>query len=335
MNAISARPGHGNFNHDAYDPADLEAVSSPTAGAIRMDAGEAMFFSRQLDYVKSRTYDRLYPALAGLRMVPITSDVPSNAETFSYRAWDKVGMAKLIANYSQDLPRVDVLARETTVKLRDIGDSYGYNIREIRAAQYANVAIDAKRAEAARRGIELKLNQLALTGDANVGLVGMLNHPNIGTVTVTGGWATATSDQILADLNAMYNGVITQSNNIHQPNTLVLPPVLRSILFQRYVGSTAVTTIGQFFMGQMSSSLGGANFAIETAVELSAAFSPTGANMAVVYERSEDNMSLEVPERFEQHPAQQRVLEWVVPCTARVGGFVLYRPLSILTASGL
>ena len=335
MNAISPRPGHGNFNHDAYDPIEADAIERTGAGACRMDAGEAVFFARQLDYVKARTYDRLYPAMAGLRMVPITSEVPANAETFSYRSWDRTGMAKLIANYSQDLPRVDTMARETTVRLRDIGDSYGYNMREIRAAQYANVNLETRRAEAARRGIDQKLNQMALTGDANVGLVGMLNHPNIGTVTTTGGWATATPDSILADLNAMYNGIIAQSNNIHQPNMLVLPPVLRSILFQRYVGSTAVTTIGQFFMGQMSSSLGGAAFSIETAVELSAAFSPTGANMAVVYEKSEDNMSLEVPERFEQWPAQQRVLEWVVPCTARVAGFVLYRPLSILLASGL
>lgn len=326
-----------NYHHQRYDEDDFARIEAG-ADAVRMDAGEVAFFSRQLDYIKTRTYDRLYPGLSGLRIVPVSNDVPIYAESFTYRSWDVIGLAKIIANYAQDLPRVDIKGREYSARVRALGASYGYNMQEIRASQALNLNLDGRRAEAARRSIETKLNQIALNGDARYGLLGLLNHPNVGQTVVTGNWKTATSDQILADLNAMYNAVITQSYNIHQPNVLVLPPQIRTILFQRYIGANADRSIGRYFLDQMNAGLGGTvngNFSIESAVELSAAYSPSGTNMALMYERDENNLTLEIPERFTQWPAQQRVLEWIVPCTARCAGVIIYYPLALTSAVGL
>ena len=78
--------------------------------AMRFDSAEdaAVFFARELDYIKTQTYDRLYPEFTALQMFPVTHEVPEGAETVTYYSYDKTGMAKIISNYATDLPRVDV-----------------------------------------------------------------------------------------------------------------------------------------------------------------------------------------------------------------------------------
>ena len=76
-------------------------------------------------YIKSQTYDRLYPEFTALTLFPVTHEVPEGAETVTYYSYDKTGMAKIISNYATDLPRVDVKGEPTTVPVKSIGDSYG------------------------------------------------------------------------------------------------------------------------------------------------------------------------------------------------------------------
>jgi len=86
--------------HLHYDEADVVAVGqfqqNSGADLIRQDAG--IFTARQLDYVRTRTYDRQLPPMKGLTLVPPSSDVPEWAETITYSVYSSVGISKLIAN---------------------------------------------------------------------------------------------------------------------------------------------------------------------------------------------------------------------------------------------
>ena len=64
------------------------------------------------------------------------------------------------------------------------GDSYGYNYVELEHARMANVNLEARKALSARRGIDLKLNNIAWFGDAEHGILGFINNPNIANVTI-------------------------------------------------------------------------------------------------------------------------------------------------------
>lgn len=55
----------------------------------------------------------------------------------------------------------------------------------------------------------------------------------------------------------------------------------------------------------------------------------------VCYRRSPDALEAIVPQEFEQFPAQERGLEFVVPCHAKCGGVVLYYPLSMAYGDGI
>jgi len=139
------------MEHMHYDQADLAGVQAfaPTMGGLREDEG--IYAARELDYVKSRTYDKKLPPMKGLQLVPQSSEVPEWAETYTYKVYDQVGIAKIIANYADDLPRVDVYGQEVTARIKDIGDSYGYNVGALRASMAMRTSLPTRRAAAARR----------------------------------------------------------------------------------------------------------------------------------------------------------------------------------------
>ncbi len=59
-------------NHTEYDNDDLNAIRA--SGILREDAveygGSSLYFARQLDYVKTTAYQRLYPELKSSTLVP-------------------------------------------------------------------------------------------------------------------------------------------------------------------------------------------------------------------------------------------------------------------------
>ena len=133
-----------NNPSDFYDQADFLALKNSNIPAtlagspgMRFDSADAaaVFFARELDYIKSKTYDKQYPEFTALQMFPVTHDVPEGAESFTYYGYEKTGFAKIISNYATDLPRVDIKGEAKTGYVKGIGDSFGYNIQEMRASR--------------------------------------------------------------------------------------------------------------------------------------------------------------------------------------------------------
>src|SRR5262249_19550617 len=111
----------------------------------RFDAGESIFFARQLEYIRPGLFEVLYPDLIGKKIVPVNNSVNTGAEEYTYRAYDRTGKAIVIKNYSQQSPRVDVQGKESTAQIRGLTDSYGYNLQELRAAMYAQLPLDVRK----------------------------------------------------------------------------------------------------------------------------------------------------------------------------------------------
>ena len=85
-------------NQMNYDANDLRVIEN----SGHMDANESIFFARQLEYVKAQTYDIKYPAMNALNLFPVDTSAGAGAKTITYRQYDSVGAAKVIANYAQD-----------------------------------------------------------------------------------------------------------------------------------------------------------------------------------------------------------------------------------------
>lgn len=330
-----------------YDQADYAALRASNLmpalkedRTCRFDSAEdaSIFFARELDYIKSKSYDKIYPEFTALNNFPITHEVPEGAETMTYYSYEKTGFAEIISNYATDLPRADVKGSPTTAYVKSVGDSYGYSIQEMRASRMAGKSLDTRKAESARYAIDRKTNEIAFAGDKKHNLMGMLSSDNnipLYTLTTIDGktsWKEKSAAEILADINGMfaYQSHITQ--DVERADILALPPSVYIDISTRQIPNTGYTV--KKFLLENAPYLKD----IISAPELSAEntiTNPYSVNVAMLYTNSVEKFSLEIPMAFYQYPLQNRNLEVIVPCEERVAGIVLYYPLSALLAVGV
>lgn len=305
------------------------------AMGYRADANETAAFARQLEFIKTQTYDIRYPNLKARKFIPVDSSVPSGAESFTWRAWDWMGMAKILANYADDLPKVDAQAAEVTQGIKSLGAQYGYTLQDLRAAAMApGMNLDTRRAFAARRAIENKVEQIAAKGDSAAGLPGMINNANVplllaGGGTITGDWAHSTPTQILNDMHAIANKIVVTTKETHIPDTMLLPLALYAIISTVAMSVNDNRTILDVFLQN--------NPYIRNVDQW--VFLDTGdvagtGNRIVCYEKSNEVLELVIPQEFEQLPPQPKGLSFEVPCHARNGGVSVRYPLAMIYADG-
>jgi len=301
----------------------------------RLDASETVFFQRELEAVKSKTYDVKYPELKCRRLIPVSFDAGAGAESIVYQQYDQVGMAKIISAYGSDLPRADIVGKEFVAKIKSLGCSYGYNIQEIRNANMAGKPLQSRKAAAAKRAILQKENNIAYFGDASTGLVGFLNNPNVTQTVVPNGvsasplFADKTPDEILADLNGAANFIVESTNGVEIPDTLLLPLAQYNYIKSTPRSANSDTTILQYFLDN-----NGYIKTVEWVNELKGVGNG-GVDVMVCYRRDPDVLTLEIPQDFEQFPEQEQGLEYVVPCHQRIGGVLVYYPMAVNIVSGI
>lgn len=314
-----------------YDAADLRAIES----SGRLDANESVFFARQLEYVKSQTYDIKKVPLAALTIFPVDTSIPEGATTHTYRQYDTVGMAKVIANYANDLPRADVVGKEFTFPIRSIGNAYGYNVQEIRSAAFTGMNLNARKASAAQRAHAETINRLAFFGDADHGIPGLLNNSNIPEVTLladgTGSsktFASKTADKIVRDVNSLINRILTQSKGVHRATEVWMPVEQYALIATTQNSVASDTTILQFLQQVHP----GVTF--RSVVELDGA-GAGGTDRMMALENSMDNWQLNIPMMFRQYAPQQKGLEFEVPCESRMAGVTVEYPLAMAFSDGI
>ncbi len=318
-----------------YDERDLAVIQA----SQRLDANESIFFAQELEYVKARTYDVKYPELTAIRNIPVSTEAGPGAETIKYYQYDAVGFARIIANYATDLPRVDLVGKEFNSPVKSIGASYGYSIQDIRAARMAGKPLEQRKANAARRAVDQEINRIAYFGDAKHNLKGFITHDNITDYTLPNDGVDAEEaastkfidkdpDKVLRDLNGMVAKMLELTQNVERPDTLALPHTVHADLASRPRSSTSDTTILEFFLKNNPYVKN-----VEVIPELAGA-GTDGVDICMMYSKSSDKLTLEVPQPFEQFPPQPEGLEFVIPCHARCGGTIIYYPLSIIRAEG-
>jgi hypothetical protein len=301
----------------------------------RLDSGESIFFARELEHVKTQTYDVRYAELKARSLLPVSGEAGPAAESITYYQYDSVGVARIIGSYAKDLPRADVRGKKFTSPVESLGDSYGYTLQDVRAAAKAGKPLEQRKANAARRAIEQQINTIALFGNADYNLPGFLTNPNVPVSNAStkdaGGtaWANATPDEILADLHGLANGIVSLTKGVEQPTTLLLPLAQFTLISSKRVSTLDSTTILKAFL-EASPFIKEVDWVNELAGAGAAS-----SDIAVAYRRHPDAVTLEIPQDFEQLPVQEVGLEYEVPCHARIGGTVIYYPLSVAILEGI
>ena len=340
--------------HTHYDSTELKTLrNSAIPAAImasegtRFDSAEdaSVFFARELDHIKAQSYDVEYPELTALTLFPISSEADPGAETITYYTYDKSGLAKVIDNYSTDLPRADVNGKPSLAIIKSIGDSYGYSAQEMRASRLAGKSLDVRKAESARYQIDNLTNKIAWAGDDESGLMGVLSTgQNIPLFAITAGaeskktsWLEKTADEILMDVNGMQKQVAKVTKNVERPDTLCVPADVYMDISTRRIPDTS-TTVKAFLLEHapyLKDIVSAAELDADSVETNPYAAATNGQGVAFLFKNDARKLSLENPMPFYQYPLQVRNLETVVPCEARTAGVIVYYPLSALIAVGV
>lgn len=299
-------------------------ITSPRNDSMHLDANETGFIAKQLEYVQAQVYDVEYAPAEARSFIPVDTSVPSGAETFAYDQWDKTGLAKIIANYADDLPSVSAFVTRIPAVCKSLGASYDYSIQDIRAIQFARSRLDEKRIQAAQASIEYSIDHIAAFGNSEHGLTGFLNSSAVPVVPLpNGNWTASTSaDLMLADLTAFANAVVANTKKRHKPNTMLLDTQSYGYLL-RPVGADFGRTVMSAFL---------TNNPYITSIDQWGLLDTADANGTgprwVCYEKSPLVVGLVISQEFEQLPPQAKNLAFHVPCHARIGGTVFYIPLA-------
>ena len=342
-----------NQKHMRYDQNDYDALLASNIPAslvgvrsMNFDDAEAasVFFARELDFVKSQSYDVEYPEFTALSLFPMSSEVDPGAETVTYYSYDKTGLAKIISNYATDLPRADVKGKPATAIIKSLGDSYGYSIQEMRASRMAGKSLDTRKAESARYQIDYLNNKIAWNGDAETGLKGVLSTDNdVPLYTVANGakgttsWADKTEDEILADITGMLKQMATVTKKVEKPDTLALSSDAYIEIQNKRIEGTATTVLKyiQDNIPDIKQIVACPELDADSVETNPYAAASDGKAVALLFKNDSRKLSIENPLPFMQYPIQTQGLEVVVPCEARTAGAMIYYPMSLLIAVGV
>ncbi len=300
----------------------------------RLDASESFWFARELESIKAQILVREIPEFKGRSLVPVASGVPAGSAVYTYQELDEVGIAAFINGFAKDLPRVDVVGRETSSPIRPIGAAYGYTTANIRQARLTGRSLPLAKAEAAMRAIEAKIDLTCQVGDVPQGIRGLFTLVGTNTYVIPNGgagsplWSTKTADEILADLQGFGHRASVVTNEVHPSDTIAMSIDQYNIIATKRINSASDRTVLEHFLATSPY--------IKQIVPWYACVGrgASASTRMVAFRR--DPMCIEqiVPMEYTQSEPQPDGLSYVVPCEAEVGGVVAYRPLSITYADG-
>jgi hypothetical protein len=307
-------------------------LNNPT----RLDRAESAFFARETEYVKARTYDAKPKGLKAFSLIPVSTEAGPGVSEITFRRFTGTGFAKIIADYAKDFPRVDVYGVEESVKVKSLGDSYGYNIKEIRMSMRSGKRLDQRRAAQARRAHDEKVNQMAFWSQPEDGTRGLLDYPGVTEATIPAdgagaskAWNTKSVDQILRDIDILLDAVSIPTYGREEADTLLLPPAAYRLLTHTRLGDNTITLL-KYIQDNYKDVI----TKIDWLNELSGA-GTGGANRIMVGKFDEEHITLETPQPFEQFEAEKDGMEFTIPCHSECAGVIIYHPMAFAFADGI
>ena len=321
----------------------LRGASSGVFDNKRVDADETMMIALALEDMRSKTFEAEYPELKARQVLDVDHDIDPGAETFSYVEEDWAGDVKIIADngYADDFPSVEVKGQKKTHFIVSIGNHYNYTLQDIRRAAFSGRPLDAKKAIAQRRRFEMGQDRIAALGSGDERIpFGLLNRTVgttagtiRGTAVTSASFADGTADAIamVSDLNKAVAAMVTDSEEIYEPNTLVLPTAVYLRLHHTTTtDGTAESAAARFLKtnGMVSKIM---------PWNLLKGVDGAGANQSrgLLMSAQPDVASLVIPQEFEVFAPQQNNLAWKVLAHGRTAGTVIYRPLGLRYLTGI
>lgn len=211
------------------------------------------YFVNQLDNLDKKLYEPLYNVTWGRDIALRTGITMANESTSFIRSnIGSIGTQNAqgkpwISPNTTTLPGVSVNGERVVLPLRLLGQEISYTSVELERSQLTAQPIDVQKFNAMNILYQMNTDEMIYVGDTAVGAEGLLNSSlvSVGSA-ATGSWATATPDEILADVNEMIEAAWAASGYSVCPDKVLLPPTKFAYLASQKVSNAGNISILQF-----------------------------------------------------------------------------------------
>lgn len=307
----------------------------------RLMTGDAMqanlgFVTSQTAYVEAGVYRMRYPEIQYPGLIPVDYSAPEWIKTVDYYSMDVVGKAEWIADRSNDIPVVGFGREKASTSVYMAGIGYDYGLEEVNQAAMLGMNLPGENAQTARLVYERFVDKVALTGSTEKGFNGLFNYPTVPAVSApTGGWATATAEQILADFNFGLTGMWNATNEMVMADTVLLPQSKLQLIASRFINANVSETILSFLQrANVYTAQTGRPLTIRGVRGLNAA-GALGVARSVYYRNSPEVLKMHIPMRHRFLPVQVVGLTYKVPGIFRLGGLDIRLPKEVRYVDGI
>lgn len=355
--AIDEATGVELVDQEKIDFVICDAVESLIAQGVIANDDTGIFFQRQLEYVQAQSYDVLYPDLMGRSCFALNTEGGEGINTITYRSYDKRGETAIIAGKATDLPRGDISGKEYSIKVKTLGNAFGYSRQELASAKVTGMPLEARKAEATRRSYEEKVNQIIWFGSAANDLHGFFGGPaGAPALTISktqvdaaaGGtnstvWGVdKTPDEVIADLTAACVKVYAETKKLFRPDTILISVEKKQYLMNTPRSIHSDVSIMDWFIANNMFIKSADAFKDINELEgiydtAGGDFDPTGGegNGFTVMTSGADNARIREPFPYMHLPVQYKGLEFEINCYGRFAGVEMIRPAAFAHFYGI
>jgi hypothetical protein len=340
----------------------LEAVINDPRWTYRGDVGPggsvvpradlAPMMIERLRYVYAEILEAKYedlPAASG-ELFPIDDSVPSGAEEWRSDTVECTGFAQFVDEDGRLSPNGSASYGTATGRLLNIARKWSFNTFHLESMAYAKVPIESMRGVEARRSIEALTNWCWMFGDAERGLSGCFNHPNVARIlappSANAGtpraWSGKTNAEIAADVQILVDAVRSQTNRQESCAIVYIGENLYNECVRRLLGATSglLTTLMDWIESQHKgdkTGRGAVEFRILNACEAAFRRRPetnaddSGIAGDFLFARPKEDKAMDAfmrARRFTQMPPKQEDFNVENLCHAKIGGWRTRRPLA-------
>ncbi|BAT65076.1 DUF2184 domain-containing protein [Pseudomonas aeruginosa] len=303
-----------------------------------LDAQAALgFVLSQTSYIERQVNEVVYPDIQYPGLIPVDTSAPEWIKTVTFFSMDKVGKADWVNGNADDIPLASTERSKFESSVHMAGIGYGYGLEEISQAQMLGISLTADDAMAARRAYEEMVDRVALQGDASKGFSGFFNYPGVTAASaVTGNWAAATADQILADVNTALTLQAAGTLYTSFADTLLLPYDKFLLISTKKVSDLATMPILAYLQQyNVYTAQTGRPLTIRGLRGLNTAGAGGTARM-ITYRRDPQVLKMHIPMPHRFLPVfQAGPIRWEVPGIFRLGGVDIRRPAEVRYTDGL
>lgn len=303
------------------------------------------FVISQTQNIEREVYRMRYPEFNYASLLSVVTEGSAWATGTTFFTLDTVGTTEWIGNEANDAPYTDLVRGTGEHAFHTRAGAYRWSLPELNLANLLGLSLPSEKAEGVRKIMERFLFDLAVVGNAEKNMKGLINQTGVpaGDVPADGAggatwWASKTPDQILRDINNGIMSVRAATNTTITPNRMLVPEAVFADIATRRIsaGGDGTMTVLDFLMTKNAyTAMTGLPFTVRPLLELNAA-DPGGDGRAVIYENSRDVARFHLPLPFMFLPMfQKNSMQWEQVGIARTGGTEVRIPKGMVYLDGV